>query len=98
VTTTTVTCYSWAPFRSDHMWRHLPAATSLPSPLTWNCITYHSHFADSQFSSSTLALWFKTIFNGGCYWGRLMAFLPGALRAPFIAVDCIALNCRGKQM
>jgi len=25
------------------------------------------HF-NSQFTSSTLTLWFKTIFNGGCYW------------------------------
>ena len=38
--------------------------------------TYHSHF-NSHFTSSTHTLWFKTIFNGGCYWEGLMAFLPG---------------------
>ena len=34
---------------------------------------------NSQFTSSTLTLWFKTIFNGGCYWEGLMAFLSGPL-------------------
>ena len=52
------------------------AATTLPSPLAWSSITYHPHF-HSQFTISTLTLWFKTVFNGGCYWQGLVAFLSG---------------------
>jgi len=99
VVTITVTCNLWAPSSGDHfiyMWRHLPAATSLLSPLAWNSITYHLHF-NSQFTSSTLSLRFKTIFNGGCYWEGLWPFSQVPYWAPFVAVDCIGLNYWGKH-
>ena len=81
-----------------YMWRHLQATTSLPSALTWSSITFIIHtFNFIIFTCSTLTVWFKTIFNGGCYWEKLMAFLPGRLkRTPFFEVDCIALNYWGK--
>jgi len=54
-------------------------------------------YFNSQIASSTLTIWFKTIFNGGCYWEGLMAFLKGPYWARFVAVDCIALNYLGKH-
>ena len=52
---------------------------------------YHFyHTFNSQFTSSTLTLWFKTIINGGCYWEGLMAFLPG----PLSGAICCSIHCR----
>ena len=51
---------------------------------------YHlSSILNSQFTSSTLTLWLKTIFNGGCYWEGLMAFLSGPLSG---AICCSCLH------
>jgi len=60
------------------MWRHFKAVTSLLFPLAWSSISYHPYF-NSQFTSSTVTLWFKTILIGGCYWEGPMAFLSGPL-------------------
>ena len=70
---------------ADTMMRLRHSTTSLPSPLAWSSITYHPHF-NSQFTSSTLTLWFKTIFNGGCYWEGPMAFLSGPLAGTICCV------------
>ena len=56
-----------------------PSATSLPSSLPWKFYHFYHPYFNSQFTSSTLTLWFKTIFNGGCSWEGLMAFLSGSL-------------------
>jgi len=50
----------------------------ITSLVSWSFITYHPYF-NSQFTSSTLTLWFKMIFNGGCCWEGLMTFLSGPL-------------------
>jgi len=78
-----------------YMWRHLPSATSLLSALAWSSITYLPHF-NSQFTSSTLTLWFKTIFNGGCYWEGL-SFLSAVMesRDPFFEVSVSVLKVSG---
>jgi len=81
VVTITVTCNLWAPSSGDHYLHVAPSPgrhiTSLSINLKFYHF-YHPHF-NSQLTSSTLALWFKTFFNEGCYWEGIMAFLPSPL-------------------
>jgi len=92
VVTITVTSDSWTPSSGDHLFAcgvHLPAATSLPSPLTYKFYHFYPYF-NSQFTSSTLP--FGSRRSEGLTKRGLWPFSQVPYWAPFVVVDCITLN------